>query len=190
MTNTVDINFDSFSHGQIKSKLWLCEKLEPCLPDSPINIVILGSWYNILGFMLLVRNEKKYKTITGVDVDSSVQPIANKICDYWVLESKQVHNIVEDANLIDYQFIDVVINCSPEHMDNTNWFDNIPCGTLVCIQSSNMTDSSEPWHIKNPSHSIEDFANKYPVSSTLFLDALPIRYQDWGYERYMLIGIK
>lgn len=190
MTNIVDINFDSFSHGQIKSKLWLCEKLEPYLPDNPANTVILGSWYNVLGFMLLVRNKKKYKTITGVDVDASVQPIANKICDYWVIESKQVHNIIEDSNLVDYQFIDVVINCSSEHMDNTDWFDKIPSGTLVCIQSSNMTDSGEPWLIKNPSSSLIDFKSKYPLSEVKLLDTLPIAYHTWGYERYMIIGIK
>jgi hypothetical protein len=28
------MNFDSFSHGQIKSKLWLCEKLEPLTKDN------------------------------------------------------------------------------------------------------------------------------------------------------------
>jgi hypothetical protein len=45
------INFDSFSHGQVKSKIWLCENLERLLPDNA-KVLTLGSWVNILGFMI------------------------------------------------------------------------------------------------------------------------------------------
>jgi trans-aconitate methyltransferase len=189
MMNACNFNYDSFSHGQIKSKLWLCEKLEQHLPTNS-NIAILGAWYNVLAFMLLTRNTKNYTSITGIDNSEDAISIANRICDYWIIENNKVKNWSLDANTVVFNFCNVVINCSSEHMENTYWFANIPAGTLVCIQSSNVTDTKEPWYIKNPSHSIIDFANKYPVSSTLFLDALPIRYQGWGYDRYMLIGIK
>jgi hypothetical protein len=75
-------------------------------------------------------------------------------------------------------------------MGSSAWFDNISPGTMVCIQSSNVTDTTEPWLIKNPSHSIDEFLSKYPLSEIKFSETLPITYEDWGYDRYMIIGIK
>ena len=105
----------------------------------------------------------------------------------WYVEGS-VENITSDANNITVPY-DVVINCSSEHM-TTEWFDNIKPGTLVCIQSSNMTDTGEPWFIKTASPDIESFKQKYNLSTTLFCDTLRIQYDSWGYDRYMLIGIK
>lgn len=189
MTDITNINFDSFSHGQIKSKLWLCEKLEPYIPKF-CDIAILGSWYNILGFMLLVRNSCQFNSITGIDIDPTATTIANKICDYWSIELPKVKSICANANDVSLNEYNVIINCSSEHMHNTNWFNNIPEKSLVCIQSSNVIDPEHPWYITLPSTSIENFSSKYDVSSVLYLGTLPIVYDTWGYERYMLIGIK
>lgn len=180
------MNYDAFSHGQIKSKLWLCENLEPLLKLSP-KIVILGSWYNVLGFMLKCRNPSHI--ITGIDIDSQAIDVANRITDYWKIENQSVNNLCGRADDIKGEY-DVVINCSSEHMDTTSWFDNIKPGTLVCIQSSDITDPQEPWIIKNPSESLGSFRDKYPLKKLMFLDALKIDYGSWGYQRFMLIGIK
>lgn len=189
MTNTANMNYDAFSHGQIKSKLWLCETLEPHLPILA-DVAILGSWYNVLGFMMLTRNQNRYSSITGIDVDSKAITIANKICNYWTMDNVKIRNLELDANSVVFDFCTVVINCSAEHMRSARWYENIPSGSLVCIQSSNVTEINDPWFIQNPSHSISNFASKYPLTTTLFLDTLPIRYQSWGYDRYMVIGIK
>jgi hypothetical protein len=178
------MNYDSFSHGQIKSKLWLCEKLEPYIANK--KIVVLGGWYNIIAFMLLSRGNHIEK-ITSIDVDTSVAPIANKINDLWVIEGI-VENITGNANNIPVQH-DVIINCSSEHMD-IDWFDQIRPGTIVCIQSSNIIDPNDPWFIKTASPDIESFKQKYNLSKTLFCDTLRIQYDSWGYDRYMIIGIK
>lgn len=189
MTNTDNFNFDAFSHGQIKSKIWLCERLEPFLPINS-QIAVLGSWYNILGFMLMVRGNHNIKNLTGFDIDPSAIKVANKICDYGIIENNNVKNVLLDVNTSTMDKYNVIINCSSEHMESSNWFNLIPKNTLVCIQSSSMTDPNEPWLIKNPSKSISDFLSKYSLSRILFLDSLPIRYNDWGYDRFMLIGIK
>jgi hypothetical protein len=178
------MNFDSFSHGQIKSKLWLCDKIEPYLNNS--NIVILGGWYNVLSFLLLSRNNSINK-ITSIDIDPTTKDIADKITDLWRYENK-VENIVADALDIEIQY-DTVINCSSEHM-TTDWFNKIKDGTLVCIQSSNMTDVNEPWNIVTPSTDLQSFKDKYMLSKTMFLDTLRIQYNNFGYDRYMLVGIK
>lgn len=185
-----NFNLDSFSHGQIKSKIWLCHKLEKYLP-SDSRLTILGCWYNILSFMLLTRNPDNYSSITGIDIDSSAIEIANKINDAFVIDKGIVNHVIQDANNYSYEDTDVVINCSSEHMNSTQWFNNIPKGTLVCIQSSNVVDTEYPWLVTNPSPTIESFGLKYGLTKTYFIDTLPIRYKHGqGYDRYMLIGVK
>ena len=188
MTDTTNIDFDSFSHGQVKSKVWLCEQLEPLLPPRS-RVLILGSWVNLLGFMLLSRGAHRYSFVQGIDLDPKNIKVANKICDCWNIEGLH-ESVVGDANTIDMQGSDLVINCSSEHMQSSQWFKNIPAGTLVCIQSSNITDPAAPWLIATPSPTLESFEHRYPLSKTLFLDTLPIVYQSWGYQRHMIIGIK
>jgi hypothetical protein len=183
------MNFDSFSHGQIISKLWLCEQLEPHLPKKA-TVFILGSWYNLLGSMMLTRNRKLYQSILGIDIDSTAIDIADKLCETWIIE-KKLCNKVGDASTYPLEGPNVIINCSPEHMENTNWLNNIVKGTLVCIQSSNMQNDNDIWDIKQHSPTIEDFISKYRLETILFCDTLQIRYENnKGYERFMMIGRK
>lgn len=179
-------NIDSFSHGQVKSKLWLCEQLEPYVNNS--TVMILGSWVNVLGFMMLTRKPNSYRHIRGIDSDNNAVELADKVNSYWFIEGI-LRNTVDNANTVDKQGYDIVINCSSEHMTSTEWFDSIPEGTLVCIQSSNITDTNDPWFVTNPSSTFESFMEKYPLN-VKFAGTLPIRYNDWGYDRYMVIGIK
>lgn len=181
------LNTDSFSHGQIKSKLWLCEKLEPHVKDDS-KVMILGGWVNLLGFMMLTRQPTKYQHIKSIDINSESVDMADQINSYWIIE-RILRNEIADANTVSTQGFDVVINCSSEHMDSNDWFDNITPGTLVCIQSTNVIDESDPWYVTNPSPTFESFIEKYPLN-TMFAGTLPIRYNDWGYDRFMLIGIK
>ena len=182
------MNFDAFSHGQIVSKLWLCEQLEPHVPEKAV-VFILGSWYNILGSMMLTRNRNLYQHILGIDLDQEAVTIADKLCSTWIIE-KKLRNTVDDVNSYNLQGPDVVINCSSEHMDTT-WFDHITTGTLVCIQSSDIVEPDEVWVIENPSSTLESFSEKYPMTETLVEDVYPIEYENgFGYSRFMKIGIK
>jgi len=186
--NSIDLS--SFSHGQIISKLWLCEELEKHM-SANMNINILGGWYNVLGFMLSVRRPNFYATIHNTDIDSEAIAVADKICQTWIIEGATVINRVDDCGsdsyIMDYP-IDVVINCSVEHFKNNKWFDSLPKGTLVCIQSSDVIDPEYPWLIKQPSPDIETFLNRFPVSELLFSDTKRIQYETHGYNRFMLIG--
>lgn len=179
------VNWDSFSHGQILSKKWLCEKLEPFL-DSEQKIAILGGWYNVLAFMLRVRDNHQH--ITSFDFDDTCKKIADKINDCWVLE-KTIHNVVADVNSLDLSEFQVIINTSCEHMPG-HWFDTIGSGTIVCLQSSNLDISTHPWYITNPSTSIKSFIDKFPMTNVNFVDVLNIEYSNWGYQRFMIIGKK
>jgi hypothetical protein len=186
------MDFDAFSHGQIQSKLWLCKELERFIYAN-IKIVILGSWYNVLAFMLLTRNADRYQHILGVDLDPEAKEIADKITNAWRIgKDYKVENKIADANLENLDGYDLVINCSPEHMEGNDWFENLEYGTMVCIQSSNVqTKDDDVWKCVNPNESLEDLAIKYPLSKYLYSGEKEIRYSDDnGYKRFMIIGIK
>lgn len=180
-----------FSHGQTKSKIWLCQHLEPHIPYNA-NIAILGCWYNMLSFMLLSRNENICNKIIGIDIDPSIKPIADKLNDAWTCgPSPKIQHVITDANFYNLDEFDLIINCSPEHMNSDDWFHNINEGTLVCIQSSDIDIQNDNiWKCINPNKSIEELSKKYPLSTIIYSDTLRIQYSDWGYNRFMLIGIK
>jgi len=185
------LDLTSFSHGQIHSKIWLCDNLEPYLTKN-CNILILGGWYNVLGFMLFVRNNDINK-ITTIDIDKKVKPIADKISDAWIYYDK-VENITLDVDTLtstDYEKYDVIINCSLEHMNtNSIWFDNIPNNKLICLQSSDVLIKEDPWLITNPIINLEYFTQKYKIQNQYFIDEKQIKIDNYGYKRFMLIGLK
>jgi ribosomal protein L11 methylase PrmA len=184
------MDFSAFSHGQIQSKQWLCEILEPYIPYGS-NILILGCWYNILGLMLLSRNPITHYFVRGIDIDPNAIEIANKICQAWMIEPNvKLSNSVNDANTFDYFGHNVVINCSLEHMSSDDWFTRIPNGTLVCLQSSNVNITDPSWDIKNHINSMSMLTEKYPLSYYLFRNTKNFDYGTFSYERFMCIGLK
>lgn len=178
------INFDAFSHGQMVSKVWLCDKLEPHLNEDS-SITILGGWHNLLGFMLHVRRPSYYRMIQNIDIDPMAIKVADKICNAWVL-SGECENIVGDGNTA--RTHEIVINCSVEHFANNDWFHKLPKGTLVCIQSTDATSIEHPWFVTQPSPTMESFREKFPVSEVLYAGTNRIQYAHLGYNRFMLIG--
>ena len=186
-----NMNFDSFSHGQIQSKLWLCKELEPFLPEIA-SVAVLGSWYNVIALMLLTRQPDRYRQIIGIDLDENTKEIADKITDAWRFGVDSiVTNVISDANTYDLSPFNLVINCSPEHMNSNEWFENLDYGKLVCIQSSSvMTADDDVWMCVNPNESLDDLTQKYPLSKYLYSGTKEIRYDEGGYNRFMLIGIK
>ena len=187
----VHMNFDSFSHGQIQSKLWLCEELENHIPANQ-TVAILGGWHNVLGFMMLTRRPSHYRRIINVDTDLAAIATANKLCDAWIVNSvdtTNVLNIVGDCNseTIIINSANVIINCSVEHFESTEWFFNLPKGTLVCIQSSDVIDENAPWSVKSPNPDMKTLIERFPMEH-IFMGTKRIQYAHFGYNRFMLIG--
>lgn len=183
--------YESLSHGLMVSKLWLCEELEKIVENTykeKLSVYNLGSWTNILALLLLTRKSHLYERITGFDIDKEAIDAANKICDTWQFIEPKVVNVLRNANEVEYTNVQIVINCSVEHIESNQWFDNIPSNTLVCLQSSNSNDPN--WNIVNYNPSLEVMSSKYPLQKTLFQGTKEIRYNEWGYDRFMIIGIK
>jgi len=191
----------SFAHGQIISKVWLCEELEKYCKLND-NLYILGGWYNLLGFMFSIRKPNFFKKIHNIDIDSTSIEFADKLCDTWinVHRDKNSHIINTCADSNEYELninvdTDIVINCSVEHFTSNDWFSKLPDGTLVCIQTSDIQnkeviDSTNLWVQNQPNKDLATFLNRFPVKEYLFVGSKTFEYPNFGYNRFMIIGRK
>lgn len=78
--------------------------------------------------------------------------------------------------------INMVINTSCEHMDNT-WFDNLPDGTFVVLQTNDYFENEQH---SNCCKDLEEAKSKYPMQNIFYEGELDTHL----YNRFMLIGIK
>lgn len=186
------LDIDSFSSGQIDSKIWVCEELEKLNISVSQTIWVYGGWYGILSFLLLSRNNLKIDKIRSFDIDASCENIADTINGTWVWKDWKFKAFTEDCDVInikDGKFgnePDIIINTSSEHFKTIDWFDNIPVGKLIVIQSNNMIHDD---HYSCVS-SLDEMKNIYQFNSLLFSGELYFRYPTWEFSRFMLIGKK
>jgi hypothetical protein len=191
-------NFDtheSFYHGLIKSKLWLCEELEIVMYSEFIKnptLHVLGCWDNLMAFMLLTRKPEFYSCVYGYDINPEAINTANRVCNMWQYEEPKVHNRIQDVNDYDYSSHtnSIFINCSIDQMDSNKWYDTVPDNSIVCIQTTNMTDPEFPWYIKQTTSSLDELINKFNFSKLIYSGEKHIQFQKDGYKRFMIIGCK
>ena len=83
-------NKDSFSNGQIDSKLWMCREFENL--DWVSNLThIYGGWYGLNAFLLLSREKFKTNRIESFDIDPNCEPIADMINENWVIGRVKIY---------------------------------------------------------------------------------------------------
>jgi len=185
--------YEPFRHGLIVSKIWLCEELEKVIDLQSIQkprLTILGCWNNLLSFMLLTRKPNGYNEIHGYDIDIEAINNANKICDTWLFESPKVYNNAGDVNSIDFVDDSIFINCSVDQMKGTTWYNNIPDGSLICIQSSDQPKDNNRWEITESVSSLDELTEKFKMKELLYSGVKNINYGSWEYNRFMIIGYK
>jgi len=190
---------DAFSWGQLKSKRWLVSELEKL--DLDLGIVFLSAgWYATLAAMMF-DSKCKIEKIRSFDIDSSCASIADTInrchvLDNWKFKAStlDIHAMTYPlnyttlrANKSQVELVEMpttIVNTSCEHIENfTSWYDKIPNGKIVILQTNNYFDIDE--HI-NCSESLSDFANNTPMTTVLYSDELILP----KYKRFMRIGIK
>lgn len=196
----IDIDIDCFSRGQLYSKLWLVQELKKL--DLDLGIVFLcAGWYATLATMLFESGIKIDK-IRSFDNDESCVRIAEIFNKPWIVDGWKFKAITEDIMNIDYNehtyrvhrsnrtecmLTDVpntVINTSCEHIKEFNkWYNKIPEGTLLILQSNNFDEVEE--HV-NCVRDAEKFSMQTPMNNCFFLGELPLD----KYSRFMKIGIK
>ena len=199
MRNKLDkfprMNKDAWSHGQITSKLWLCDKLEHLTIERRAwqfnNIWIYGGWYGMTAFLLFTRGKMKIKSVRSFDIEPQCEKIADIVNNNWVIDEWKFKAFTEDVNdnlLKRYAIPDIVINTSCEHMIENKWFDQIPSGMIVALQSTDQEHDDDEEH--DLVYSLAEMVDKYPLSTTWFKDEIKFEYPDKKFKRYMIIGIK
>lgn len=179
------IDKDAFSSGQIGSKIWLCEELERSGLTSNLTY-IYGGWYGLTAFLLLSRGKFQVNKIRSLDIDPACQSVADMINENWVWQDWKFKAFTQDCNNFEGQYGDLVINTSTEHFESKQWFESLPQGTSVVLQSNNMPHKDHITH----SETLDDFVEDYPLSKIMFKGEKEFVYPDWSFKRYMIIGIK
>lgn len=188
---------DAFSLGQLKSKLWLIDNL----PNDLGTVFICAGWYGTLASLMFEKARDKFEKIRSFDIDESCANIADTMNRSWVIDGWQFKASTLDIINMGFptthttfrsngtsleltEMPDTIINTSCEHItDFAKWYDSIPLGKIVILQSNNFFDLPE--HV-NCAADKEDFDRMAPMSKTLFLGELPLE----KYSRFMKIGIK
>jgi len=189
-----NIETAAWNKGQIGSKLWLCDIFEKHYPfRSSSNIWILGGWYGILSFLLLSRGNIPIKEIVSIDINSYCEEIANKINEYWIWKNNIFKAYTADCNKLSYtknklfEQADIIISTSTEHMIENEWFENIPDGKFIIIQSTDMKDDQ---HVNLVSNESELLA-KHPLSKLIYKGNLFFDFKNkWSFHRFMIMGFK
>ena len=200
--NDTKIWDDCFSRGQLESKLWLVEELQKTKVDLG-TVFLCAGWYATLATMLFESNINIDK-VRSFDIDDTCVDIAEVFNKPWFKNEWQFKSLTQDImdinynehtwqywsnanNRMSYSITDIpdtIINTSCEHIENfSKWYDLIPDGKLVILQSNNFFEVKE--HV-NCVSSIEEFAVKAPMQNILYSGELKLP----KYKRFMLIGIK
>jgi hypothetical protein len=97
-----------------------------------------------------------------------------------------IEHMITDVNLLNYKQADqnsLVINTSVLDINDTIWWDNIPKGTVVVLQSRNETNNT-------PHEKLSDLENDFSMSEILFKDTIQLEDPETRYHRFMIVGIK
>ena len=172
---TPDTLAGSFDRGLIFNKLWLIHELAK-IKHTFSTIYILGSWYGNLS-ILLARSDIDYKHIVNVDTDAKRVRQGQAIAKQMHVADR-IEPMVADANELDYRQLDsngLVVNCSIHDMPNLGWFDHIPRGVMVALQSRTDVD-----------HDIDSYALK-PI---LYDGTKQLADPETEYTSLLRIGIR
>jgi hypothetical protein len=180
----MEFNADAFSHGQITSKLWLCQELEQLAWTSNYTHVY-GGWHGLVSFLLLSREKFQVNRIESFDMDPGCEAIANLINENWLKQGK-FNAYTEDCNMPMLGTPDLVINTSTEHFSSLAWFDKIPKGTRVALQGNNMPHAEHVVH----SNSLTDFVNQFKLADVAYSGSRDFKYPTWSFTRYMILGTR
>jgi hypothetical protein len=174
----------SFTRDLTTSKVWLMRELAKIKP-SVSTVYILGSWFGNLALYMTLDPVIQVMKIINVDTDQSMLDQSERMLDR--VGARNIEYMNKDANALDYRQLGtdgVVINCSlTDDIDGSDWFNNIPDGTLVVMQARDQV-------IRKPFYSTDDILEKFPLDQVLYQGSLKLKDPETAYNRYMVIGRK
>lgn len=173
----------SFTPDLVFSKLWLIRKLSNIQPQID-TMYVLGSWYGNLALLINRYPQVQVRKIINVETQAKFLRHSKRILDQTGADN--VEYMQADANDLDYRQLGpdgAVVNTSLTDMPGTDWFDNIPPGTVVVLQARDH-DPGQKFD------SAADIEQKFPMSQVLYSGSLNLRDPETQYQRFMVIGIK
>ena len=190
---------DAMSIGQVKSKLWMLDKIQATGVNLGV-VFLLAGWYGIPAYFLLQRC--KAEKIFSFDIDDSCWTIAERINKNYTLDNWKFKATTEDIyniNFAGHDFTtkrangtleklwckpDTVICTSVEHLEKFPEFvGNIQPGQLCIFQSNNYNELED--HI-NCHDNVDDLLEQCQLNTILYADSINLT----KYDRHMVIGYK
>lgn len=189
VSNNPSLNWkDALSRNQVKSKLWLVDKLKEHklypekrrLTDPEHTTVIVGGWVGLLPFLMSMRG-MNLDSVINVDIDASVHPAANELN---LGNFTKFKNSKEDIRTLDFTKFKklLVIDTIVEHFENHGeWVATLPNTANIVLQGNDMFHV--PDHV-NCHKTLEEFADSCGLSNKNWYGELPL----YKCNRYMAIG--
>lgn len=177
----------AISRGQIFSKQWMIQELQPYLPDDA-HIVIFGSWIGLAARLLFEQLNDQIATIACIELDGRMDKpswhLNYKYSDKFKFFHSDVFEFDLNAYLKDVPFEKrVFINCSCDNIDSTERYVEAitPLASVNVLQQNNY--QSERSHLSV--NSIDEFKTQVKqLKHQVFFDTLSFSM----YDRYMVIS--
>lgn len=171
-----EVNYvDALSQFQVESKTWLIDELAKL--NKRENALFIGGWLGISSLWL--SQSGVIDKVTNLDLDEDAINFSNKLNAY---NFNYKEGIVSDITEHDLNQYDLIINTSAEHMPD-DWFDDVPEGCTVAIQTNDFHEITE--HV-NTVNDLTELREKYIMSEIYYIG---VRDCD-RYNRFMIIGKK
>lgn len=175
-TKDKEINYiDALASGQVESKTWLIDELSKLGKFE--NALFIGGWLGISTIWL--SNKNNVNKISNLDLDPDAIAFSDKLNAYNSHYGSGIVSDIADHDLSEY---DLIINTSSEHMSD-EWFERVPEGCTVAIQTNDFHDIPE--HI-NTVNDLTELQEKYKMSEVLYSGVVDCTQ----YNRFMIIGKK
>lgn len=189
IANNLNLNWkDALSRNQVKSKLWLIEKLAQVnvvpksrsITDVETSTLVVGGWVGMIPFLASML-EKNLDSVTNVDIDKTVHSAALELNTGTHYNFKNSGTDVRTIDLKKYKKL-LIIDTIVEHFeDHGDWVKTLPKGTTVILQGNDMFDV--PDHV-NCHNSLEEFLASCGLNTILWAGELNL----YKCTRYMAIG--
>lgn len=178
---------DAMSRGQICSKLWIIHELVRHGFLRLGKVCICGGWYGILARLILDSDQLHAHHVVSLDWEVECSDIARDLNSKYLEDDRFLDLTMDMCRLTgDYRHQDTIINTSCEHLtheDFKRWWDLIPEGKLVVLQSNDFFDHHEH---KNCVFGVEELLESAPMTTVHFSGSMPTH----KYTRFMVIGTK
>ena len=179
---------DALSRNQVKSKLWLIEKMSELgmypklrkVTDSTTNVLLVGGWVGMLPFLADMKG-KYLDTVINVDIDTTVHVAAQELNSVTQSALKVSGADVRKLNIKQYSN-PIVIDTIVEHFEkHGEWVKTLPPGTKVVLQGNDMFHV--PDHV-NCHKTLEEFVESCGLNNIVWAGELSL----YKCTRYMAIG--